>query len=171
MISMFNRADRQPDEKQRRAILRQVNTLAWLLDNSIPVPFINYRIGLDALIGLIPGFGDLAGAAISSFIVLQAVRLGVPRATLLRMVANIIIEATFGLVPIVGDFFDATFKANARNVALLRDAVNDTNSGRSKRKNADRGFVALVFGGLIAIVALISAAGVAIFSWLVSLFR
>jgi hypothetical protein len=168
---MFKRDDRPANEKQRRAILHQVNTLAWLLDNSIRVPFINYRIGLDALLGLIPGFGDLAGAALSSYIVLQAARLGVPRATVIRMVINIAIEATFGLVPLIGDFFDATYKANARNVALLRSAVNDADLGRSTRKNADRGFVRLVLGALLMFVALMGAVGVAIFSWIVSLFH
>jgi hypothetical protein len=101
----------------------------------------------------------------------QAVRLGVPRATLMRMVTNIAIEATFGLVPIVGDFFDATYKANARNVGLLQSAVDDARWGRSTRRHADRGFVVVVLGALVAFVALVGAAGVAIFSWIVSLFR
>ena len=170
-IHMGDRDDRRRDDKQQRAIMRQVNTLAWLLDNSIPIPFLNYRVGLDALMGLIPGFGDIAGAAVASYIVVQAVRVGVPRATLLRMVANIAIEAAVGLVPIVGDFFDATFKANMRNVELLQSAIDDAQAGRSRRKNADRGFVLLVLGGLTAFVGLIGAAGVALFAWLVSLFR
>lgn len=168
---MHDRHDRKRNDKQRRAILHQVKTLAWLLDNSIPLPFLNYRVGLDALIGLIPGFGDIAGAAMSSFIVVQAVRLGVPRATLLRMVANIAIETSIGLVPIVGDFFDATFKANVRNVALLLSAMDDAQTGRNTRKNADRGFMLLVLGVLATFVGLIGAAGVALFAWLVSLFR
>jgi hypothetical protein len=156
---------------KRRAILSQVDTLAWLLDNSIPLPIINYRIGVDALIGLVPGLGDIAGLLLSSYIVMQAMRLGVPRATLLRMLANIGIEALVGIVPIVGDIFDATFKANARNVHLLQSAVQDVQLGRKTRRNADRGFILLMVGGLLALIALIGAAGVAIFSWILSLFR
>jgi hypothetical protein len=159
------------NEKSRRAILKQLNALAWLLDNSIPLPFINYRIGVDAVIGLVPGIGDMAGLLISSYIVLQAARLGVPRATLTRMVINIALEGAVGIVPLVGDLFDATFKANARNVQLLNEAVVDAKLGRNAAKNADRGFVLLVFGALVGTLALIGAVGVAIFSWIMSLFR
>jgi hypothetical protein len=159
------------NEKSRRAILKQVNALAWLLDNSIPVPFVNYRIGVDALIGLVPGIGDMAGLLLSSYIVLQAARLGVPRATLMRMVINVALEGVVGVVPLVGDLFDATFKANARNVQLLNSALAETKFGRNAAKDADRGFVLVVVGALVGILALIGAMGVAIFSWVMSLFR
>jgi hypothetical protein len=165
-VSIANRS-----EKDRRAILKQVNALAWLLDNSIPVPFVNYRIGVDALIGLVPGIGDMAGLLVSSYIVLQAARLGVPRATLMRMVINVALEGAVGVVPLVGDLFDATFKANARNVQLLNDALADTKFGRNAAKDADRGFVLVVVGALVGTLALIGAVGVAIFSWVMSLFR
>jgi hypothetical protein len=155
----------------RRATLKQVNTLAWLLDNSIPIPLINYRIGLDAVVGLVPGLGDIAGLLVSSYIVTQAVRLGVPRATLMRMLVNITLEAAIGIIPILGDFFDATFKANARNVALLNEAVSDAEAGRTTRKVADTGFIAMLFGALLALLALVGGAGIALFSWLLSLFR
>ncbi|MEZ4859663.1 MAG: DUF4112 domain-containing protein [Caldilineaceae bacterium] len=110
--------------KQRQAILNQVNRLAWLLDNSIHIPFLNYRIGLDAIIGLIPGLGDLAGLLLSAFIIVQAIRLGVSRTTLMQMVVNVMLETLIGMVPILGDFFDATFKANLRNARLLQTALD-----------------------------------------------
>lgn len=159
------------EESNRRAILNQVDGLAWLLDNSIRLPLLNYRVGADALVGLIPGFGDVAGLLVSSYIVLQGMRLGVPRATLTRMLVNIAIEAVVGIVPVLGDIFDATFKANTRNVELLRGVASDLQTGRSTRKNADQGFMAMIVGALFAMIALIGGAGVALFSWVVSLFR
>jgi hypothetical protein len=84
---------------------------------------------------------------------------------------NIAIEASVGMIPLVGDFFDATFKANALNVALLNAAVEDAQAGRNQRKMADRGFVVAVIGALIGVIALVSAGGIAIFAWVVSLFR
>ncbi len=86
--------------------------LAWFLDNSIPLPFLGYRIGADGIIGLIPGLGDTVGSLLSSYIVLEAARLGTPKSVLLRMVINIVIESIIGLVPFVGDLFDLAWKAN-----------------------------------------------------------
>lgn len=105
-------------------ILDRVNRLAWLLDNAIHIPIINYRVGLDSIIGLVPVVGDAAGMLISSYIVAQALRLGVPRTVITRMVANILIEGLIGSIPIIGDLFDAVFKANARNVRLLNRALD-----------------------------------------------
>lgn len=157
--------------KNSQAILKQVNGLAWLLDNSIELPIIRYRIGLDALVGLIPGFGDLAGLLLSSYIVTQAVRLGVPRVTLLHMMGNMLMEAIVGMVPLVGDIFDATFKANARNVKLLNQAVSNAQQGRTISKAVDTGAVVAILAALVGVIALIGALAVAAFSWVVSLFR
>ncbi len=159
------------NDKKRRAILKQVNRLAWLLDNSIHIPLINYRIGLDAIVGLVPGFGDIAGMLVSSVIVIQAMRLGVPRVTLTQMVVNIAIEATVGIIPIVGDLFDATFKANMRNVDLLNQALGNSPDPRAIGKSASQGVIAVVVGALVAIVVLIGGAGLAVFSWVASFFR
>ena len=94
--------------------------LAWLLDSAIVVPGTRFRVGLDALIGLIPGLGDLIGTALSAYIVAAAARRGLPRSVLLRMAFNVGLEAVVGVVPILGDLFDAAWKANQRNMALLR---------------------------------------------------
>ncbi|RPI62240.1 MAG: DUF4112 domain-containing protein [Lysobacterales bacterium] len=94
--------------------------LAWWLDSAIVVPGTRFRVGFDALIGLIPGVGDLIGAALSAYIVAAAARRGLPRSVLLRMALNVGLETLVGVVPVVGDLFDAAWKANQRNVALLR---------------------------------------------------
>jgi len=112
--------------RHQQAIRSQLNYLAWLLDNSITIPFINYRIGLEAIIGLIPVVGDIAGMLISSYIVTQAMRLGISRAVVARMVGNILLEGVIGAIPLIGDLFDATFKANLRNVRLLNQALAKT---------------------------------------------
>lgn len=97
----------------------RLGQLAWLLDSSIRLPGLNFRIGLDALIGLVPGVGDIIGMLLSSYIVREAWRLGVPRSTLLRMGFNVMVEGVLGAIPLVGDVFDAAWKANQRNVRLL----------------------------------------------------
>lgn len=104
--------------------------LAWLLDSAVPIPGTRMRIGLDAALGLIPVVGDLIGMALSSFILVQAARLGVPRVTLLRMGFNVTLEAVVGLVPFAGDVFDMAWKANKRNVDLLRAHLREPNRAR-----------------------------------------
>ena len=75
--------------------------LAWILDSAIRVPGTNYRIGIDGLIGLLPGFGDLVGALLSSYIIAGAAQLGVPSVVLIRMALNIAIESIVGVVPVL----------------------------------------------------------------------
>jgi len=150
--------------------LDQMNNLAWLLDNSIRIPIINYRIGLDAIIGLIPGLGDVAGLLISSVIVIQAIRLGAPSATLLQMVLNIAIEALIGLVPMLGDIFDATFKSNIRNMRLVNLALDHPQTGHAVNRAAGTGIIVAVIAALIGIIVLIGGAGFLIFRWVSSFF-
>lgn len=155
--------------QRQHAALKQVDQLAWLLDSSIRIPGLNYRIGLDPLIGLIPGLGDMAGTILSSYIVLQAVRLGAPRAILTRMVLNIGIEAAVGLVPVLGDIFDATFKANVRNVQLLNGLLNGLPANQTLKPIVSRGVIVGIVAALLAILVLVSWVGVMLIWWLVSL--
>jgi hypothetical protein len=104
--------------------MKRLDSLAYALDNSIRIPGTGARVGLDAVIGLIPGIGDAAGTAMSAYIVIQAARIGAPVAVILRMLLNVGLETVVGAVPLVGDLFDAGWKANARNMALLRRAVD-----------------------------------------------
>lgn len=104
------------DAQRRLAWLRRA---AWLLDGAARVPGTRFRFGLNSVIGLVPGGGDAALAALSLAIVWQARHLGAPPALVRKMLANVAIEFGGGLVPIVGDLFDMGFKANLRNLALL----------------------------------------------------
>ncbi|RJQ71917.1 MAG: DUF4112 domain-containing protein [Desulfobacteraceae bacterium] len=98
----------------------RLNRLAWLLDNSIRLPGLNYRIGLDPLIGLVPGIGETVGALLSMYIVVEAARSGVPLAIIMRMGLNVVMEVLLGSIPLIGDLFDMAWKANARNMRLMQ---------------------------------------------------
>lgn len=139
-------------EVSRGDRIRRLESLAWLLDNSIMLPG-GYRIGLDALIGVIPGLGDAIGALISAFIINEARLLGAPRSVLWRMTVNVMIETVVGAVPLAGDVFDAAFKANTRNLALLTRYELNPVASRRKSRLFVAGFVLLLIAMVMAIVA------------------
>jgi Domain of unknown function (DUF4112) len=143
------------------ARVERLRRLAVLLDDSIPIPGTRFRIGVESIVGLIPGAGDLAGGAFSLYILLQAARMGVPRPLLVRMGTNLVIDVVVGAVPVLGDLFDAGFKANMRNLALLeRHASRPVASTRSSRR-----FVAL----LTLLVGCCIVGAMAVLVWLVHL--
>ncbi|HEY8851004.1 MAG TPA: DUF4112 domain-containing protein [Gemmatimonadaceae bacterium] len=141
-----------PDARTRR-----VRALARLLDNAITVPGTSWKIGLDPIIGLIPGVGDMVGAVLSGYIVLEAVRAEVPTFTLARMLVNVGIDTLLGAVPAVGDVFDAAWKSNAMNVALLERHLVAVGSAPPKRRNV----IGVMVLALLVLV-LIVGAGVAL---------
>ncbi|WP_332674452.1 DUF4112 domain-containing protein [Aromatoleum sp.] len=141
----------------------QLKALAWLLDSSIRLPG-GFRIGVDALLGLVPFIGDAAGVLLSGFIVSRAARLGVPRSVLLRMMLNVAIEAVVGLVPIAGDIFDAAWKANQRNVALLESHLN----APQETARTSRRLVGVVLLLLVLLLVVMSALSALIVGWVIS---
>lgn len=98
----------------------RIDALATLLDTAFVIPGTNIRFGVDALIGLVPGIGDLISTALSLFIVREARALGAPRLLVARMLANVALDGLVGVVPLMGDVFDVAFRANRRNIALLQ---------------------------------------------------
>ncbi|GEO99833.1 DUF4112 domain-containing protein [Methylobacterium haplocladii] len=112
------------------ASLLRLEQLAHLMDTAFLIPGTNRRVGLDALIGLVPVIGDIAGMAIASYIVYEARRLGAPRWLVWRMMGNVAFDGAVGAVPLAGDLFDAAFKANRRNVRLLRKHLEKKGSLR-----------------------------------------
>jgi hypothetical protein len=114
-------ADAEPyDAASRRAALDRLDLLATALDTAFIVPGTNVRFGVESLLRLIPGAGDAIASALSFYLLYEASRLGVPRLLMARMAANVLLEGAVGAVPFVGDAFDVFFRANRRNVALLR---------------------------------------------------
>jgi Domain of unknown function (DUF4112) len=101
--------------------LQRVARLAYWLDDRFRIPGTRLHLGLDGLLGLIPGIGDTATALIASYLVLEAARLGVPKRTLARMIANVGVDYIVGLVPLLGDLGDFAWKANRRNARMLHD--------------------------------------------------
>lgn len=130
------------------AVPARLRRLAHLLDDAIPLPG-GRRVGLDPLIGLIPGVGDAAGALMSAYILVEASRLGASRAVLLRMLANVGVEALVGSIPFLGDLFDAGWKANARNVRLLDEHL----ARPAAAKRGSTAFLLLLLLGVLLVFA------------------
>ena len=121
-----------------RAAVERMQVVAHVLDEGVRIPGIGYRIGLDPLVGVVPGVGDVLTGGLSLYIVVESARLGVSNTTLLRMLANIAVDVGAGTVPVVGDLFDAVWKANKRNVKLLlEDLTTDSDRSPSERVEID----------------------------------
>lgn len=103
-----------------RADEADIAFLARLMDDRFGIPGTNIRFGLDSMLGLVPGVGDAIGGIVSSYIIWRARRMGVSNFVLARMTGNMLFDATIGAIPLVGDLFDLGFKANRRNLELLR---------------------------------------------------
>ncbi len=99
-----------------------IERIAWLMDGAIPVG--RFRIGLDGILGLVPGFGDVLSAMISMLIVARAVQAGIPRVAVARMTANIAIDTLVGAIPLFGDIFDFAYKANLKNLRIYEEAIS-----------------------------------------------
>ncbi|HYY16621.1 MAG TPA: DUF4112 domain-containing protein [Gammaproteobacteria bacterium] len=114
----------QPFEKQpappSRSQVHELERLGQVLDSAFAIPGTPFRIGLDGILGFTPGVGDTMGAVLSTYIIFKAARLGVPRRVIVRMVGNVALDTVVGVIPMVGDIFDIAWKANVRNLALLR---------------------------------------------------
>jgi hypothetical protein len=115
------RPGRADDAHARRAVLERLERISILLDTALFIPGTNVRFGADAIVGLLPGIGDTITTALSAYLVYEAYRLGAPRHLLGRMIANVAFDGVVGAVPLAGDVLDVLFRANRRNVRLLRE--------------------------------------------------
>lgn len=136
---------------------KHVRAMSRLMDDSIPIPGTRRRIGLDAILGLVPGLGDLIGGVMSGWIILEATRARVPTTMLVKMLVNVGIDTMIGIVPAIGDLFDAAWKSNMRNVTLLERHLSETEAlevavaaSGEKMEAVGRSIVALAV--LVAIV-------------------
>lgn len=114
------------------ASISRARDLAHLLDEAIRIPGTNIRVGLDALIGLIPGGGDVATGLLSGLVMWQAARAGAPSSVLARMLSNVLVDVIVGAIPLLGDLFDVAWRANTKNVRLLEswlERPGDTRRG------------------------------------------
>lgn len=149
------------------AQISQLQRLADLMDTAFEVPGTGIRFGWDALIGLVPGLGDTITSLVALYVVGAASRMGVPRVTLLRMIANVGIDWLLGIVPLFGDLFDVYWKANQRNVAILRSQFSASTVERRRAKRADWAamillatlFACVVAGGALFVALAVKAIG------------
>ena len=105
--------------KGREAAQRRLQRLAKLMDSQVRVPVLGLRIGADAVLGLLPGIGDVITGAIGAYLIYEAQRLGIPRSAVLRMIANVAFDTAIGAIPVAGDIWDFFFRANDRNMQIL----------------------------------------------------
>ena len=112
----------RPQSRAQR--IARLDGLATLLDTAFFIPGTNIRFGIDAMIGLVPGIGDAITTAMSLYIIHEARQLGAPRQLIARMLANVLLDGVVGAVPLLGDAFDVMYRANRRNMALLRNHLD-----------------------------------------------
>ena len=109
-----------PLDAGRQQSLARLEAVARLMDGAFVVPGTSIRFGLDGIIGLVPVAGDLIAGVIATYLIWEARQLGAPRWLIARMLANAFLDTTVGAIPVVGDAFDVLFRANMKNMALLR---------------------------------------------------
>ncbi|WP_036479192.1 DUF4112 domain-containing protein [Myxosarcina sp. GI1] len=112
-----------PTPQPHTTKINRLRRLSNLLDNAIAIPGIGYRIGLDPILGLLPGGGDTVTGALGAYIIVEAARMGIPRQVIWQMVGNILFDSVLGTVPVIGDIFDVGWKANVRNMTLLEKHI------------------------------------------------
>jgi len=138
----------EPDEKLP-ADLVALRKFSILMDEAVGIPGTSFRFGLDPLLGLIPGFGDVISAILSAWIVVGALRHRVPMAKILRMVFNILADLIIGEIPFIGDLFDFAFEENVMNMRIL---MQHRDRQLPPRSFAQVGFVA----GLVVLIILLA---------------
>lgn len=137
---------------------RWIKNLSYLLDEQFRFPGTNFRFGLDPIINLIPAVGDIAGFAISSILLFHIARKGASGKLIALMVLNILLDATIGAIPVIGQIFDFFFKANSRNIRLMQEYYFD-----GKHQGSGKGvliftalaillFLGLLFWGILQII-------------------
>lgn len=147
--------DSSETELRRQALVETAVVLAKALDTTVKIPGTSLYLGLDPLIGLIPGIGDVLANLMGTVILGMAVRLEVPRIVLTRMSLNLLINGVVGAIPILGDLFSVWFRSNSRNADLLRLAATQA----TRRTRYDWAYVVGIVGGtvglLLGLVALV----------------
>lgn len=113
----------------REDAIARITLVANLMDSAFLVPGLNRRVGLDAVLGLVPGIGDAVSAAIASYIIWEARQLGLPRWKIARMIGNVAVDTAIGAIPFAGDVFDVVFKSNQRNLRIIHEHLGTPKRG------------------------------------------
>ena len=150
----------EPDAKT--PTVRRLRQLSRLMDNLITIPGTKVGVGLDPILGLLPIGGDFLGIILSCYIVVEAARIGVSRATLGRMVVNIIVDGLVGAFPMLGDLFDFAWKANTLNIQLLEEHLKSP----GQTQKADKWFILALVVGLLLIAIILVIVPMIVIRWL-----
>ncbi|GAB4554349.1 MAG: DUF4112 domain-containing protein [Pleurocapsa sp.] len=137
----------------------RLRRLSQILDNAIPIPGTKYRLGLDPILGLLPGGGDTITGALGAYIIIEAAKMGLPRKVIGEMVGNIIFDSLAGTIPVIGDLFDIGWKANVKNITLLEKHLQLT----PQKRKTDVVFVI----GLTVFLALIVLGFATLTFWMI----
>ena len=154
------------DRRQVRGDIEGIRRLAYVLDDLVRVPGTNIRFGLDAVLGLMPAGGDVAGGALSAYTIIRAAGLGAGPAVIMRMGLNVLIDTVVGAVPFLGDLFDFGWKSNRRNIALLDRYVTQP----APVQKSSRYVLIAVLCVLLAVLGLAAWASVMLLRWLLAQF-
>lgn len=157
--------------RSRAEVERSLDQLSHLMDGLFRIPGTGWRVGLDAVVGLIPGVGDIATTAVSFYILAAGVRYRVPKATLLRMAANIGVDYLLGAIPVIGDLFDVAWKSNRKNVELLRERAAVSAEEAAHGRASDWLFLGVIMLGLLALLVGSIAVSLWLLVQLAGLFR
>ncbi len=143
--------DREDAAARARRAEAELDALAWFLDDTFAIPGTRRRFGLEAIIGFLPGIGDVVSAGLGSYLILRAIQFGVPAVVVARMVFNTLLDLVLGLIPFLGDLSDFVYKSNSRNMELVREYVRDP-EGPTRHHWMFLAGAALVFVGLLALL-------------------
>ncbi len=158
-----------PESEARKQTEPLFRWIALLMDDLLRIPGTRFRVGLDPLIGLIPGLGDTGSALVSAFALIQAARAGVPKILLARMSVNILLNQIIGIIPVAGDAFSVWFKSNARNLRILQEHTAAARKPRTSDWLFVFGVIALlglvIIGGLAATIFLLNAMAQSLPGW------
>jgi Domain of unknown function (DUF4112) len=114
---------------RREDAIARITLVAKLMDSAFMIPGLNRRVGLDSVLGIVPGVGDALSAAIASYIIWEARQLGLPRWKIARMIGNVAMDTAIGAIPLAGDVFDVFFKANERNLRIIHEHLGTPKRG------------------------------------------
>lgn len=144
-----------PDQQKYVNSLRRLDRYAQMLDSKFRIPFTRIRFGLDPVIGLLPGIGDVAGLGLSLYLIGEGIKIGAGPKTITKMMGNVVVEFVVGLVPVLGDAFDLLWKANDRNAALLRTHIEQKLTPSTPRRRWLSYGLLTVFGLLLVTLAVL----------------
>ncbi|HSJ13257.1 MAG TPA: DUF4112 domain-containing protein [Longimicrobiales bacterium] len=150
----------------RERELTRLRAITRVMDEAIGLPGTRFRIGLDGLLGLVPGVGDALAAGIAGYALLAATRLGAPRSVLARMAGNIALDTLVGAIPVLGDLFDFAFKANRRNLRTLEHFLAQP----ERTRRASRGLIIATVAALVALLVLVLALAILLARAVIGLF-